>query len=186
MARRKRRVTPTSRIRRVRSKLRVKSRKNGVFAGLWLIITSVFLIAWLVLGGALWLTGTLLAGLATAILAVATFDSESAVTGPRPAPAQKSSPRVGSENAARRSSPGTPRRRRAAGKPRKRVCSARCRASTKPASTCDCVCGGRTHGGAGGPVTARTTAAASPRARITQPDPPVATWYRGGGDRRVR
>jgi hypothetical protein len=31
-------------------------------------------------------------------------------------------------------------------KPRKRVCSARCRASTKPKDTCNCVCGGSTHG----------------------------------------
>lgn len=32
------------------------------------------------------------------------------------------------------------------GKPRKRVCSARCRASTKPKSTCNCSCNGSTHG----------------------------------------
>ena len=125
---------------------RIRSRKHGVLAAVWSIVTSVFVIAWLTLGGVLWMAAALIGALATAITVIATFDPDSAVPDqPKRRPAS-ASPRGNGSARPRRSTSGTPRKKTAPSKPRKRVCSVRCRTSKESVATCQCVCGGKTHG----------------------------------------
>lgn len=135
----KRKPVPGTKPRRRRFKIR--SRRKGVFAAIWLLITSLFLISWITIGGVLWMVATLFAGLATVMLVIATFDPNA---DPLPAPQRRkpvaAKPRGNGPTVSARAQPGS------SPKPRKRVCSARCRASTKPITTCNCSCGGKTHG----------------------------------------
>jgi hypothetical protein len=120
---------------------RVRSRKHGVLAAVWAILTAVLTILWLTIGGVLWFVAALVGGLATVMLAIATFDPDTVVpTQPARKPAA-ASPRGKSGSTQVRRKAGT-----AAGKPRKQTCSARCRNSTKDVASCRCVCGGKTHG----------------------------------------
>lgn len=67
-----------------------------------------------------------------------------AIAGPRMAVTRRRA------SAERRPSPGGKRKPRSTPRPagtrRRPKCSARCQKSVKPASTCNCVCGGKTHG----------------------------------------
>lgn len=141
-------------------KLRSRSRKHGVLAGIWAITTALFTISWIMLGGTLWLVAALLGGLATVLLTIATFNPDSVV----PATA---APKPRSANP-RESKSGPPARRKSGTAPRKRVCSARCQRSTKPKETCNCSCGGRTHGVRNGPTS------------VPQPKPPQPSKPRVG------
>lgn len=129
-----------------RRRPRVRSKKHGVIASIMLIVTSVFTLTWLTLGGTLWCVATLTAGLATVAECVLMFDPESVVPAPKPRRAKPASPRGNDGSTQRGSSSGTGPRKKTPSKPKKRVCSARCQTSTKPSSTCNCVCQGKTHG----------------------------------------
>lgn len=136
----KQKPPPSGKPRR-RRRLRVRSRRKGVLASIWLLITALFTISWLTVGGVLWVVASLFAGLATVMLAIATFDPDTAVPA---TPAKKSrdpSARGKRRSRSRGSSGGT-----VGGKQRKRACSARCRNSTKPITDCRCSCGGKSHG----------------------------------------
>lgn len=132
--------------KRKRRRPRVSSKKLGVFAGIWLIFSALFAIAWLTIGGTLWFVGSLLMGLASVMAAIAAFDPDAAVPAAKPKRPATAKPRGNGSPRSRGSSPGTGPRKGSATKPRKRVCSARCQASSKPTSTCNCVCQGKTHG----------------------------------------
>ena len=130
---------------RKRPKRRVRSRKHGVLAAVWALITVAFTIAWLLTGLILWGIAGLLAGLVTVVSAIATFDPDAAVPAQPTRKPKTASSRGNGSARPRRSSPGTATGT-SSGKPRKKVCSARCRNSTKDVSTCECVCAGKTHG----------------------------------------
>jgi hypothetical protein len=104
---------------------------------IWALITITFTIAWYATGITAWGLATLLSGLVTGISAIVTFNPDVVVQGVQP---QQQSTRKNTN------SRGNGNRRQSTGKARKRVCSARCRASTKPITDCNCVCGGKTHG----------------------------------------
>jgi len=124
-----------------RHKRRV-SKRRGVMAALGAILTSTFVIAWLALGGALWLVAALLSGLATAMLAIATFNPDVVMPAKPPA-----APKPGKRPGKKRPTDSSPRPGTKGQRPaRKPVCSAACQRSRKPVDTCDCVCGGERHG----------------------------------------
>lgn len=126
-----------------RRRRRVRSRKHGVLAALWSLITAAFTIAWLLTGLILWGVAGLLAGLVTVVATIAMFDPDAAVPAQPARKPRTASSRGNGSARPRRSSSGTVPK-----KPKKKVCSIRCRNSTKDVSTCECVCGGKSHGAA--------------------------------------
>jgi hypothetical protein len=127
------------------AKRRRKRKKPGVGTALLGVGTLVSIVTLLI-------AQNLLAGLAVGLSASATaivahLETRMPPAGPTPDPwrAPPAKPRTPGASAPKRPAGGT-------GKPRKRVCSARCRASTKPVDTCNCVCGGATHGKAGAKI----------------------------------
>lgn len=94
-----------------------------VRVAVWAVVAVLWLVVWLVAGG--WLPGAASAGFGIACGA-AVVEHRASRGGFRPAKPVDARPA--------RPAFGT------------RVCSAACQRSTKPANTCDCSCGGSTHG----------------------------------------
>jgi hypothetical protein len=117
-------------------KFRARSRKSLILASLWLIITSVCTILAFTIGGALWVAASLLSGIATAMIAIATFDPNSIETTSRTSTTKGHSAGGKGNSKNKKTNPSQ----------RKKVCSSRCRNSTKPLTDCRCSCGGKTHG----------------------------------------
>lgn len=115
-----------------------KRRKVSLATSLWSILFIALSITFLIVEGTLLMVLALVAGLFTVLSAVNDFKGQPPVPVKAAPKAKTAVPRGSSRTAPAKRKPGTATR--------KRTCSARCRASSKPASTCNCICSGTTHG----------------------------------------
>jgi hypothetical protein len=120
---------------------RSRRRRIGAAAGLWALLGACFgLAAALVESVSLIVTLVVACVCALVMAMVAATTDQAGGVPTRGAPPRKTSSPGGKPSPARRGRPAGTRPRK---KPR---CGARCQRSVKPASTCDCSCGGRLHG----------------------------------------
>lgn len=138
---------PPGAVRRATGKARravSKTRRLSLTTVVWGLITTALLIVFLVVQGVLTLTLVLLSVAVTTLAAFADFAPGNQPVPAKPAKRAEQPKTGGNKGSARPSAARKPAT--AAKSTRRRVCSARCKASTKPLSTCECVCKGATHG----------------------------------------